>query len=129
MKSIFITILLLTSITYSQTIQHDGHRAAVPFGAFSYANYLYVTVRNDCNKLDASLAVDDLCNKNRSTRNFARSCKVNLNLVSTLMFCPAAMIFPPKVFVFDLANENIAPEADELIIRNGDYSIRVDLNR
>lgn len=44
------------------------------------------------------------------------------------MYC-TAMIHPPKVFVFDLANEQIAPEARELVIQNGDYSTTVNVNR
>ena len=130
MKFIFAFVLLLTSTAFSTPYEDDTVPATpAPFGAFTYANYLYVTVRGDCNKLAASLKVHHLCDKNRPTRNFARNCKVKLNITSTMMYCPTAMIFPPKVFVFDLANEQIAPEARELEIQKGEHTIVVPVNR
>lgn len=121
MKSIFASVLLLTTIAFAEA-------PPAPFGAFTYGNMLYVTVPGDCNKAGARLEVSGLCNKNRLTRNFALSCEVKLNIVTTLMYC-AGMVYPPKVFVFDLANEEIAPEARELVIQHGAHSIEVKVNR
>lgn len=130
MKSVFTSVLLLTSIAFATPYPEVTDEApAARFGAFTYANQLYVTMISDCNKKAATLQVSNLCDKNRATRNFARTCKVKLNITSTMMFCPQAMIFPPKVFVFDLDKEQIAPEARDLVIQHGGQTIEVKVNR
>ena len=130
MKFVFAFILLLTAIAFSEPFEASQIPAETPrpFGAFTYGNYLYVTIPGDCNKQGAHLEVSSLCNKNRLTRNLALSCEVNLNIVSTLMYC-TTMVHAPKVFMFDLANEPIAPEARELVIQSGSHSITVPVNR
>ena len=129
MKFIFATILLLTSLAFSATSPAPAPVAQpAPFGAFTYKNYLYVTYLADCNTMDAQLDVSRLCHKDRLTRNLALNCDVQMNVASTRMICPE-MIYPPKVFIFDLANEPIAREARELVIRNGEHAIKVKVNR
>lgn len=140
MKFVFATILLITSLAFSATTEQvitpeptpapeaPKKVTAAPFGAFTKGNYLYVTHLGDCNKMGAKLEVDSLCHKDRVTRNLALRCGVEMNVVSTQMICPE-MIFPPQVMVFDLANEPIAPEARQLIIKSGEHSVRVKINR
>ena len=85
------------------------------FSAFTQDNLLYVTVLGDsCNKLEASLAVENFCDKNRLTRNGVISCSVRLVVNSTAMGC-ADNEKVPQVITIDLAKTQVDPHAIELV--------------
>jgi hypothetical protein len=120
MKTILALSLLFASFSFAA--------APAPYGAFTYKNYLYVTYLADCNTVSAEISVNKLCDKNRLTRNLALSCGTDLIIASTRMICPDVVV-APKVFVFDLANYPIAPEARDLVLKLDKHSVKVKLNR
>lgn len=111
--------LLLSSLAFS---------APDKFSAFTFQNHLYVTILGDCNNASASLVVDSLCNKNRSTRNYADSCGAEVIVATTRMLCSTEELVP-KVFKFDLSNELVAPEALEFVLKFQQETIPVKINK
>lgn len=102
--------------------------SATNFGAFTDSNHLYVTILGDCNNASATLVVDSLCNKNRLTRNFAIECGVEMVVATSRMVCSDQKIIP-KVFVFDLGSEPVAPEALEMDLKYQSQSVKMKINR
>lgn len=123
MKKLMTSLLL--SISFSgMTV------AASNFSAFANGDKLYVTTLGDtCNTYTGTLTVSKSCDERRLTRNFAISCKAELSVMATELFCGEETDSTPKVMEISLAKNNVAKEAKNLKLTYNGSTINVSLNQ
>lgn len=99
---------------------------AANFSAFAQGRTLYVTIMgDDCNNFGGGLNVDSFCKKSRMTRNYAPVCEASLLVRQTKMACANAA---PVVLELDLDEQDVATEAQTLVLDYQGKTIEVDLS-
>ena len=99
---------------------------AANFSAFAQGRTLYVTIMgDDCNGFGGSLQVANFCKKSRMTRNYAPVCEASLLVRQTKMACRSSK---PVVLELDLDEQDVATEAQTLVLDYFGKSIEVDLS-
>jgi hypothetical protein len=120
MKSAF-----LFTILFSMTSLAGGPT----FSAFSFQNWLYVTILGDtCNHYEPLLKVDEFCREDRSIKTNVPVCSAEFYVISTKIGCGDNKVVP-RIVGLELTGYNVAHEANLLILTYQGETIQVGLNR
>ena len=88
-----------------------------------------MTVPGDsCNAFGGSLVVDSLCADDRLTKNRVTFCPVKAQIFGTQMSCNDTE-FVPVIVKIDLDENNVAKEAQTLILSYWGKTIEVSINK
>jgi hypothetical protein len=132
MKSFFaLPVLFVAFSAFAQIdtgevgpIGQTENQKAPSFSAFAESDNLYVTLQGDCNRIQASLNVEDFCKADRMARNACFEGDADLVLTSTVMACPE-IVYLPQVVRISLRNNNVTPELEVLNLKLGNETVRV----
>ncbi len=112
-------------------VSASAFSAVLPeFSAFSKGDKLVVTVLGDsCNSYGASLEVNSSCDSRRLTRNFAYSCRAELKVSSSELYCGNSDLDTPKVMELSLSENFVTKEAKKLYLKYNGAVVTVALDQ
>ena len=100
---------------------------AANFSAFVKDRQLYITIIGEnCNHFGGNLIVEPQCKEDRPAKNEVITCKVRAMIFSTEMACED-MKETPVVIQMNLDENNVAVEAQNLLLRYGLEEIEVEI--
>ncbi len=127
MEATFMKLFFAIAAIIASSTSFAGNEGPM-FSAFTSDNKLHVTIMADtCNSYGASLVVPGICHADRMTANYAVDCPVDLQVVSTKMFCGGLTV--PKVLTIDLKEARVTQEAKILVLSYEGHSVNVTINK